>query len=119
MRASLPQRGQGSAAAAYGRVEGSHGIFARIAVHRTRTRPRAPSPQSGHTIAMRRLRVGLAQVNPTVGDTDGNTTRVLDRLHPPVGPGRDPVPLPHLSPPRSPPPPPPPPSPHPPHPLPP
>src|SRR5712664_685447 len=96
MRASLPQRGQRSAAAPYGRVEGSHGIFARIAVHRTRTRPRAPSPQSGYTIAMRRLRVGLAQVNPTVGDIDGNTSRVLEWLARARGLGCDLVAFPEL-----------------------
>src|SRR6266446_7869911 len=96
MRASLPQRGQRSAAAPYGRVEGSHGIFARIAVHRTRTRPRAPSPQSGYTIAMRRLRVGLAQVNPTVGDIDGNTSRVLEWLARARGLGCDLIAFPEL-----------------------
>src|SRR5437870_4634218 len=45
---------------------------------------------------MRRLRVGLAQVNPTVGDIDGNTSRVLEWLARARGLGCDLVAFPEL-----------------------
>ena len=45
---------------------------------------------------MRRLRVGLAQVNPTVGDIDGNTSRVLEWLTRARGLGCDLVAFPEL-----------------------
>ena len=45
---------------------------------------------------MRTLRVGLAQVNPTVGDIDGNASRVLDWLARARGLGCDLVAFPEL-----------------------
>src|SRR6266852_1129130 len=45
---------------------------------------------------MRRLRVGLAQVNPTVGDIDGNPSRVLEWLERARGLGCDLVAFPEL-----------------------
>jgi NAD+ synthase (glutamine-hydrolysing) len=34
----------------------------------------------GYNDAMRRFRVGLAQINPTVGDLDGNTRKIVDGM---------------------------------------
>ena len=72
MNASRPQCGQRSGVAPCGSSDGNQGILGRMRLWYGRGS--APGEQ------MRRMRIGLAQVNPTVGDIEGNVRKIVDWL---------------------------------------
>jgi NAD+ synthase (glutamine-hydrolysing) len=108
MNADFPQRGHRSELAPGGNCDGNHGTFAGMARSYTTRLASAEDGRAsfrntrgcgggGYNTAMRRFRVALAQINPTVGDLEGNVARIRAGLEQARGLGAQLVAFPELA----------------------